>query len=874
MSLLRQLSRGLRVLTRRRAADNDLAEELQHFVDQSTQKFVEAGLSYEEAHRAARLEVGAMDIVRQEVREHGWENVVESFFIDLRYALRMLSKAPGFTAVAALTLALGIGANTAIFSVINGVLLSPLPYAHPNQLVAAKDNESLPDITDIQRLSHAFSQGGGINVLLMDYKTRQEPVKVSVGLVDAGFLETLGLPPMLGRIIEPTEDVKGGPRVVVVTYRFWQNHLSSDPDAVGKTILLNDKSYTVIGVMPPEFVPPNERADLFVSLWIGYPEAAPYRGVHFMHAYWRLKPGVTVAQAEADMAPIDRQLAQQYPSDEKGRRTILVPLHEWLVRNVQTALLVLFVAVGLVLLIACTNFAGLLMGRAVTRRQEMVIRAALGAKRSRLIRQALTESVLLSLIGGAAGLAIAEWGTNALLALKPAELDRFNGIQLDGRVLLFVVLVSILTGIVFGFMPAWSATRAPIAEVLKESSRSATAGRGGHRVRQILVVSELALALILLIGAGLLIKGFFRLRAVNPGFNPENVTTMSIQLPATRYAQIPKQTQFRRVLLERLNALAGAQAAMVSDIPLGGDYLSHSIIIDGRPPVAPGDAPDVQTLCVMGDYFRVMQIPVLAGRDFTDMDREGEPLVAIVNEEMVRRFFSHQNPIGARVDWANRIGPRLWMTIVGVVADVKHSGLDQPVDPAVYAPFPQSDEAWRLWMTIAIRDRSGSASVAQQAKEIVWSLDGQIAVDDVYSMEQILSLSLAQQRFDMLLLGLFAALALVLALVGAYGVMAYVLSQRTHEIGVRVALGAQRSDVLNLVIGQAARLALTGIAIGVVGAFALTRLMSSLLFEVTPTDPATFTGVAVLLALVALLACYIPVRRAMKVDPMVALRYE
>jgi putative ABC transport system permease protein len=389
-----------------------------------------------------------------------------------------------------------------------------------------------------------------------------------------------------------------------------------------------------------------------------------------------------------------------------------------------------------------------------------------------------------------------------------------------------------------------------------------------------LVVSELALALILLIGAGLLIKGFFRLRAVNPGFNPQNVTTMSIQLPATRYGQIPRQTQFRRALLERLNGLPGAQAAMVSDIPLGGDYLSHSMIIDGRPPVAPGDAPDVQTLSVMGDYFRVMQIPVLAGRDFTDADREGQPLVTVVNEEMVRRFFSHQNPIGARIDWANRTGPRRWMTIVGVVADVKHSGLDQPVDPAVYAPFPQSDEAWRLWMTIAIRDRSASASVAQQAKSDVWDLDSKIAVSNVYAMDELLSVSLAQQRFDMLLLGLFAALALILALVGTYGVMAYVVSQRTHEIGVRIALGAQRDDVLRLVIGQAARLALTGIALGVVGAFALTRLMSGLLFEVTPTDPATFSIVAILLGAVALLACYIPAHRAMRVDPMVALRYE
>ncbi|HKF51307.1 MAG TPA: ABC transporter permease [Candidatus Acidoferrales bacterium] len=870
MSIFRRIAN----LFHRSKLDQDIDAELRAHIEMRTADNIATGMSSEEARRQAVLRFGSRPAMKERAIEADAHMFLDSLWQDVRYALRMLRKSPGFTAVAVLTLALGIGANTAIFSVIDGVLLSSLPYAHPSQLVAAKDNDSLQDIIDIQRESHVFSQGGGINFLLMDSRGPVEPVKIRVGMVNAGFLETLGVPPMLGRIIAPDEDVKGGPRVAVVSYSFWQNSLGSDPRAIGRTILLDENSYTVIGVMPRQFALPIHHADVFISLWAGDPGAAQERDVHFLHTYWRLKPGVSLAQAEADMAVIDHRLAEQYPSDEKHRKTEIVPLHEWLVQDLQTDLLVLFGAVGFVLLIACTNFAGLLMARADTRRQELVIRGALGAGRRRLIRQALTESTLLSVIGGAAGLLLAKWGTTALLSFMPAELERFRGIQMDARILVFVLGLSFLTGIISGFVPAWSATHARVAEALKETGRSSTTGRRGHGIRQILVICELALCMILLIGAGLLIKAFSQLRAVNPGFNPANVTTMTIQLPEPRYTKIPRQTEFRRQLLQRLNSLPGVQAAMISDIPFGGNYVGHSIVIDGRPPVAQGDAPKVQTLSVMGDYFPVMQTSIRAGRGFTDMDRENQPLVAIINEALARELFSDQNPIGARIDWANEIGPHQWMTIVGVVADVKHEALDQPADPAIYTPFAQSDEKWRRLMTVAMRTQNSSAGLVEQAKKIVWSLDGDLAISDVQTMDELLSVSLAQQRFDMLLLGLFAALALILALIGTYGVMAYVVSRRTHEIGVRIALGAQTKDVLALVIGEAARLALTGIAIGLVGAFALTRLMSSLLFEVKPTDPATFAGVAVLFATLALLACYVPARRAMRVDPMVALRYE
>jgi putative ABC transport system permease protein len=872
--MLSDLLIRLRALFRHHAVEGELDDELRFHFDQQVEKYVRSGLMREEALRRARIEFGGLDQVKEECRDARGSQFLETLAQDVRYGLRILRKSPGFTAVAGLTLALGIGANTAIFSVIDSVLLSPLPYSEPEQLIAMKHNDSLQNVIDIQRQTRTLSQGGGVNIEAMDYTGGTEPVQILAAYVDAGLLETLGVPPMLGRIITTDEDVNGGPRNIVVSYHFWENFLGSDPHALGKTIPLSGNNYMVIGVMPAGFALPKEHADVFVSLWVAYPEAAPYRGVHFMRTYWRLKAGMTLSQAQADMSTIDHRLAEQYPDNERDRETLLVPLHQWLTGDVRPALLILFGAVGLVLLIACANFAGLLMARAIARQHEFVIRASLGAGRSRLIRQALTESGILAVIGGAAGLLLAKCATGFLVSLKPAELERFSGIQMDAHVFLFVFGISLLTGAVFGLMPAWSAARTDVAESLKEGARGSTAGPLSQMLRQLLVTAEFALALILLVGAGLLIKGFSRLRSVNPGFNPKNVMTMHLQLPATRYAEISSQTEFRRQVLARLNLLPGVDAAMVTDIPLGGNYVSHSFVIDGRPPVPVGAEPEAQTLSVMGDYFRVMQIPIRAGRGFTAMDREGQPLVAVVNEEMVRRFFPHENPLGARIDWSRREGPHQWMAIIGIAQDVKHSGLNQPADPAVYAPFPQSDEAWRRWMTLAIRTPGASAGFIEDVKKQVWSVDSQIPVSEVHSMEDLMGVSLAQQRFNMLLLGLFAALALILAAVGIYGMMAYRVGQRMHEIGIYVALGAQRQDVLRLVLGEGAKLAFFGIAIGIAGATALTRVMTSLLFEVKPTDPETFAVVAILLAIVALAACYVPTRRAMRVDPMVALRYE
>ena len=872
--LLHDLLFRLRSLMRRSVTENELDDELRFHLERLIDKYVRSGMNEAEAARRARLEFGGLDQVKDQCREARGVSFVEELVQDLHYTARTLLRSPAFTACAVLTLALGIGANTAIFSVVNQVLLNPLPYPNPQELLAARQNDSLPNLKDIQRQTHSFASSGGVNIAPADFTGNGEPVRVHAAYVDAGLLATLGVHPMLGRWISADEDVKGGARNVVLSYPFWRDFLGGDPHVLGRAIRLSDKTYTIIGVMPRDFTLPRELADVFVSLWAGYPEAAPDRDVHSMHTYWRLKPGATLAQAQAEIAQADHRLAEEFPDSEKERGSVLIPLHEWLVGDVRPALLILFGAVGLVLLIACANFTMLLMARAVTRQRELMIRAALGARNGRLIRQRLTESTLLALVGGAAGLMAAKAGTALLVALKPTELRLFGAIHMEVRVFIFVFAISLITGLLFGLLPAWSASRGDIAEALRENARTTATGVSRSLLRSFLVTAELALALILLAGAGLLIKGFLRLRSVDPGFNPANVITMYLQLPGTRYPQIPLQTNFRRELLARINAFPGVDAAMITDLPLAGNYVGHRVVVDGQPTTAVGAEPEVQTLSVMGNYFGVMQIPIRAGRDFSAMDREKQPRVAIVNETFVRQLLPGQNPVGTRIDWARSNEPHEWMTIVGVAGDVKHSGLNQPVDPAVYTPFSQNDEAWRRFMTLVIRTRVPVAGLVEDVKKQVWSLDSQIPVSGIQSMDDLLAVSVAQERFNMLLLGSFAALAVALAGVGIYGMVAYRVNQRTHEIGVYIALGAQNRDVLRLVMKDGVKLGLMGIVLGLAGAIALTRVMVSLLFEVKPTDPATLIGVAFLLAAVAMLACYIPARRALRIPPMTALRRE
>ena len=864
----------LRSFFRRQTAQSELDEELRSHLEHLTAKYVSSGMSKAEATRRARLDFGTLDQINEECHEAWGISFIESVLQDVRYITRTLLHAPVFTICAALTLALGIGANTAIFSVINTVLLSPLPYPNPAELITARQNDSLPDLKDIQRMTTSFAASGGVTLDTMDFTGKGEPVRLHAAEVDAGLLPTLGVQPALGRWISEAEDVQGGPRNVVLSYAFWRDFLGSDPQVLSRSLQLSGKLYTVIGVMPKDFTLPRERADVIVSLWAAYPEAGAERGVHFMHTYWRLKPGLTLQHAQAEFAQEDHRLAEQFPDTENGRSTTLLPLHDRIVGDTRPALWILFGAVNLVLLVACANFAMLLMARSAARQHELMIRASLGATNARLIRQRLLESALLALFGGAVGLIFAKIATTSLLALKPAALQRVTAIHMDLRVFVFAFAVSLFTGLLFGLLPAWSATRGDIADPLRRDSRTSAGHSSRSLTRKFFVTAELALALILLAGAGLLIRDFARLRSVDPGFNPANVVTMYLQLPSTRYPQIPAQTTFRRELLTQLNALPGSTVAMITDIPFSGNYVGHRLLIDGRPAPPKGAEPHVQTLSVMGDYFGVMQIPILRGRNFRDTDRENHPLVAIVNETFAKQFFPGTDPIGARIDWAPREKPHEWMTIVGVSRDTKDSGLNQPADAAVYAPYSQNDEAWRRWMTLVIRTKAPVADVVNQTKKHVWALDSQLPVTDVQTMDDLLAESVAQQRFDMLLLATFATLALTLAAIGIYGMIAYTVSQRTREIGVYIALGAQRSHIMRLIMQDGIKLTLLGILIGLAGAIALTRLMASLLFAVKPTDPLTLVCVAALLALAALLASYVPARRALQIEPVTALRCE
>jgi len=792
---------------------------------------------------------------------------------DVRFGFRMLRKNPGFTTIAVLTLALGIGANTAVFSVVYGVLLRPLPYADADRIVVMKSNQSRVDMDDVRERTKTLEQGGAFTIQPMDFTGGVEPVAIHAALIDAGLFPILGVAPQLGRPIRPDEDRVGGPLYIVLSHAFWQQHLGGDPAAVGKAIPISGQSYTVLGVMPASFSLPNLSVDAFISLRVAYPEGANYRGVHFMRSYWRLKPGMTLQQAQAEMPAIDSELAKLYPAEDKERQTHLIPLKEWVVGETRTPLLVLFGAVGFVLLVACANFANLLVSRAVARKPEMVVRAALGAGNRRLIRQMLTESVLIALLGGFGGLGLARLGLNFLLALKPAHLPRVAVIDLNWTVFLFALGASLLTGLVFGFAPAWTSLRTDPSETLKEAGRGASAGASSHRLRNLLIVSEVALALLLLIGAGLLMKAFWLLRSVDPGFSPEHVLTMNMQLPESRYPEIPKQTEFRRQVLQQLNALPDVQAAMVSEVPLSGDLVTHNFVIAGRTPLAEGTEPETDSRSVMGDYFQVMRIPLRSGRYFSAQDREGMPLVGIINEAMARRFFPKQSPVGERIRWA-RYKKIQWITIVGVVGDVKHFGLDQADDPAVYTPYQQSTEPWKRWMALVVRTHQDPAGVVTATKHAIWSIDSQIPLGTVHTMGEMMTESTAERRFNTLLLGLFAGLALVLAAVGIYGLTSYSVTQRTHEIGIRMALGANRGQVLSLIVSQGVLLALMGVGIGLLAAFALTRLMASMLYGVSARDPLTFGAVAVALTGIATIACCIPALRATKVDPMVALRYE
>jgi putative ABC transport system permease protein len=797
---------------------------------------------------------------------------------DLRYGFRILLKHRGFSAVAVLALALGIGANTAIFSVINTVLLKPLPYRQPERLLELREAKvpkhsdapvSAASFQDWQAQNTVFEQVAAYRSTSYNLIGTAEPERIRAARVSAGTFTLLGINPVTGRDFLPEEDQPGQGNVVAVSQGLWQRRFGADPNLVGQTINLSGNSYTVVAIMPPGFKFPESGIELWTPTAFAPFERNQY-GAHNYGAIGRLKPGVTIEQAQSEMSAIAARIAQDHADTNAGWDAKLVPMLDFAVGKIKPMLLVLLGAVAFVLLIACANVANLLLARAASRQKEIAIRTALGAGRWRIVRQLLTESVILALAGGTMGLLLAAWGMDALLALAPADLPRVKDVTIDGNALVFTLAVTILTGIIFGLVPALQASRPDLNETLKESGgRGSTGGIHRQRARNMLVVAEVALALVLLVCGGLMIRSFLRLQQVNPGFNPDNAMMIKLVLPVKQYPEDEQQAAFLNQLIENVSTLPRVQSVGATVIMPFVDNAMLGFQIQGRPVVQDSDMPTTKYYSVSPDYFKAMGIPLLRGRVFTERDVVGAPRVALINETMAKQFFPDEDPIGKHISVTN--GPEAFREIVGIVGDVKHNGLDHETPAQTYMSFAQEPSNN---MTLVLRSDADPAVMSAAIRNEVSRIDKNQPVSAIRPLTEILADSVAQQRFSMLLLGIFAAVALILAAVGLYGVMSYSVTQRTHEIGVRMALGASSSDVLRLVVGQGLKMALIGIVIGLTVAFALTRLMESLLFGVTATDPITFSAISLMLAGVAFVASYVPARRAMKVDPMVALRYE
>ncbi|HSB12440.1 MAG TPA: ABC transporter permease [Blastocatellia bacterium] len=806
---------------------------------------------------------------------------METVWQDVRYAFRMLYKNRSFTAVAALALALGIGANSAIFSVVNSVLFRPLPYRDPQRLVMIWENHqqrggperewaSPADLRDWREQPQSFDNVAGLLGWGPTMTGRDEPEDLQGAAVSYDTFSMLGVAPALGRGFTAEEDRPGSGRVAVLSHRLWQRRFGSDASIIGKSITLGGESYGVIGVMPRGFTFPLLNA---TEIWT---TAGPLldglkgcdRGCVILRVIAKLKDGVSLDAARAEMSALAARTAQQYPDSNDGVGTTLVPLHEQLVGNVRLPMLVLLGAVALVLFIACTNVANLLLARAATREKEVAIRAALGASRGRLIRQHLTESVVLAGVGGAFGMLVAFWMVDVLVSFAPKGTPRLEEIAVDRSVLGFTLGVALLTGLAFGLAPALLSSKTNFDSALKEGGRDVRSSSRGNRVRAALVVSEVSLALMLLVGAGLLIKSFLNLQQVDPGFNPEGLLRVDVGLPRTRYSERAKTAAFFKQLVDRVSALPGVEAAgSVSTLPLSGGGTDSSFLIEGQPQPEPNREPVAHYAKVTPDYFRAMGIRLLKGRVFSDADSADSPRTALISEEMARRYFPGEDPLGKRL----LFGSKDRREIVGVVSDVKFFGLNQDARPTMYFSEQQYPERG---MSLVVRASGDPMTQAAAVQTEVQGLDRDLAVSNVMTMESLVSNSLSEPRFVLLLLGVFAGAALALSVIGVYGVVSYSVAQRSHEIGVRMALGAQMSDVLKLVVGRGMALVGGGIALGLAGAYALSRVMESLLFGVGARDFGTFAATAVILAGVALGACFVPARRATKVDPMIALRCE
>jgi putative ABC transport system permease protein len=863
---------------------DDLDRELRAHLENEADDQRARGLSDQDARTAARRALGSEAIIREDVRALSPWAALDDAAQDIRYGLRLLKKHPGFAVVAALTLALGVGATTTIFSVVHAVLLRPLPYADADRLAMVWENVNLPQYKNAQNAPAPgnFRDWRDQNSTLLDLAAMRDgawsltgngdPVRVGGEMVSASLFRLLQIEPALGRMFSADEDRASPSRVVLLGHGLWADRFGSDPSIIGRTIHLNEEPYTVVGVMPRGFQFPDTDDQLWVPLGLS-PDQLANHGSHFLRVIGRLKPGVTIAQAQADLETVAARLTKQYPDSNTSVGVTVLSLPEQTVGDVRRPLLVLLGIVGFVLLMVCANIGNLLLARASVRGPEFAVRAALGASRTRLLRQMLAESVPLAAGGGALGLALAWWGVTALRWLAPANLPRLDDIAVNGPVAAFNFAVALAAGVCCGLVPGLQSQGRDLHGALKDETRASSAG-GRLRARNLLVVLETALGVVVLVGAGLLLRSFVHLSQVPLGFKPDGVLSFRVVLPTARYRTEPQRTAFYRQLIERLQALPGVKSvAGITAVPLAATGRTTGVSIEGQPPPPPGQIRMVDFRTVSPGYFGAMSIPVLDGRDVAWSDTNTTQPSIVVSETMARTFWPEQQAIGKRIKPGAPDNPRIpWLTVVGIAADVRQVDLVRTPRPAMYMPASQDQgtgDTLRDWI---VRTSGDPTALAASVRGAVWALDSTLPITRVQTLDQVKSAATASQQFNLLLVGLFGVLALVLAAVGLYGVTAYSVSQRTRELGIRVALGARRGALLRLVLAHGARLTLIGLAIGTVAALALTQVMSTLLFGVGARDPLTFVGVALLLLAVSLVASFVPARRATRVDPVVALR--
>jgi predicted permease len=898
MTWLQELASRFVAMFRKRRLEQELNEELRAHLEMLIEENVRRGMSREEARYVALREFGGVEQAKEAYRDQRGLPMFETLIQDLRYGVRMLAKNPSFTAVAVLTLALGIGANSAIFSVIDAVLLRPLPYRDAQRLVQIKEtlpllgpepaNVPAPDVLEFQRQSRSFSSVAGFQSIRYELSGAGQPQRVAAARVTSELFPALGVAPALGRTFTKEED-RPGSLLTVLSFQLWQSRFAGQASVIGKRVDLDRKPYLVIGVMPPGFEFPLDSESGQADLWVPMaftPDELADAGDNFDYGLIaRLKPGATRAQADADVQSIASRILETYPASMRSEinlGAVTISLREAATGHVKALLWILFGAVGFVLLIACANVANLLLARSVGRQKEIAVRAALGAGRARLARTFIAESLLLALAGGACGLLLAVWGVHLLLALGPAGLPLAGAIGINTRVLAFTLGVSVLTGVVFGTAPALAVYDSNLSEVLRESARSTTQTVRHHRMGAALVVGETALALMLMIGAGLLVQTFARLRSIDPGFETQHLLTMSLDLPEVKYQRGEDVMSFYQRLLDRLRELPGVQSVGAgTSFPMVNTNWNHIFTPEGYNFGAGERAPFSWHTLALGDYFQTSRIPLVRGRYFSEQDHAGSLPVVIVSESIARRYWPGQDPIGKRLRWGPPQAPPgatdPWLTVVGVVGNVKQRELGEQISFLTYQPYLQLNDAWAglgRALTFTARASGDPANLASALRASVASLDRELAISHLETVDQAISQSLAPQRFNLVLMAAFAILALLLGSVGLYAVISFSVTQRTHEVGIRMALGARRAEVLKLVVGEGFKLTLIGVAIGEAGALALSRFLESLLYGVRPTDPLTFVGVSLLLLAVALVASYIPARRAMRVDPMVALRYK